>query len=297
MTALIPMLFAATAFATVTDDAALFLSRFPAGAVPETAEVIGAIGDLGATGAQSEEPLLRALLEDEAGMVAFAAAEALDALEDRGLDQRRRSFAAEVPSIETMRAVAITLDGSTGLGPAEREAVAYARAVLGNAADSGPQQLDAVAPDQTSQLVADGDRNERAAEPRLALVCYAQAAASGDADAVTRISALGVDVELLLLGMTAATGPAPAAVIAPHTIETVIDRTSDRTVRVMVERAARRAPLVRMSALDTLESLVGSPTRLSETARAAARATLDAAEADDRPILGTFSPLRPPLPH
>ncbi len=251
MTGLYALLLTAAAVAA-TPDPATTLSRFSAGTLPATEPVLAAISALGDRGASDDLPLLRSLATEESGLVALAALAATDTIEGRMVADRRSAFSEALPVAAELAQAARQLRGP--LGPAEAEAVAYARAVLG--ATEAPATLDTVAPDKAAALVADGDRAEREARPRDALALYAQAAASGSAAATERISAFGVDHELLLLGMTTASGPAPAAVLEPLAIEALARTGSDRTVRVLVERARDPRPLVRIVALDALADMM-----------------------------------------
>lgn len=292
MAALHALLLAAVAVAAEPDPAAT-LSRFPAGAVPPSETVLDAISALGRAGGPGDVPLLEAIAEDESGLVALAALAATDAIQERGVAAQRAAFSANLPSpAEVMRAAA---DLGGPHGPAESEAVAYARAVLGST--DAPATLDTVSPERARALVADGDRAERAARPRDALTLYAQAAASGDDSAPARIAAFGVDQELLLLGMTASGGPAPAAVLEPLAVESLASAGADRTVRVLVERARDPRPLVRIVALDALADMVRRR-RVPSDLRGTARDTLEAARRDPRPdVAEAAQALLPPRTH
>jgi uncharacterized protein YdbL (DUF1318 family) len=273
---LIPLL-APLALAGPLDDAAALLSRFPAGGVPQTDAVVEAIDTLGDAGGDAERPLLGQLAEEERGRVAAAASGALQALDDRAQAERRVAFAIAVQARDGSLPTVAALGA---LGPAEVEALAYAHAVLGAAEGEVVRTLEPVSPAKARALVADAERAERERGPAASVPLYMQAALSGEADGLLGLTALGVDAELLVLGMSTTGGPAPAVRVDPAQLDLVAVGASDRTVDVLVERAAADRPLVRMAALDGLATLARRA-GVSPSRRAKARSTL--AEARERP--------------
>lgn len=269
---LIPLL-ASLALASPLDDAAALLSRFPAGGVPQTDAVVSAIDTLASGGAAAERPLLGQLAQDESGRVARAATDALAALDARDQATERVAFAITVQA-SAPDAAGITALGA--LGPAEREAVAYAHAVLGPAEGDVVRTLEPVSPARARALVADAERAERDRGPAASVPLYLQAAMSGDADGLLGLTALGVDAELLVLGMSAAEGPAPAVRLDPVQVDLVAVGAGDRTVDVLVERASAERPLVRLAALDGL-AILARRAGVSAESRTKAKATLIAA--------------------
>ncbi len=211
VTSLIPLLIP-LATAGPLDDAAALLSRFPAGGVPQTDAVVSAIGTLGTGGSAAERPLLGRLAYEESGRVASAASDALASLDARDQATERVAFAI---GVQTTASGAQTIGDLGALGPAEGAAVAYAHAVLGPAEGRVVRTLDPVSPAQARALTADAVRAERERGPAASVPLYLQAALSGDADGLLGLTALGVDVELLVLGMSAEAGPAPAVRDAP----------------------------------------------------------------------------------
>ena len=276
---LIPLL-APLALAGPLDDAAALLSRFPAGGVPQTDAVVAAIDTLASDGTAAERPLLGQLAQDESGRVAHAASDALAALDARDQAAERVAFAillrAQLTGPDAVRALG-------PLGPAEGAAVTYAHAVVGSAGGDHARTLEPVSPERARALVADAERAERELGPAASVPLYLQAAMSGDADGLLGLTALGVDTELLVLGMSAAGGPAPALRLDPVQLDLVAVGAGDRTVEVLVERALADQPLVRMAALDGLATLVRRA-GVSQASRSKARATLVAAR--DRPARG-----------
>ena len=96
-------------------------------------------------------------------------------------------------------------------------------------------------PARARRLVADAEEAERRHGPAASVSLYLQAALSGETDGLLGLTALGVDAELLILGMsirrTGAIGPAD-----PVQLDLVAVGASDRTVEVLIERAAAEQP-------------------------------------------------------
>jgi hypothetical protein len=276
---LVPLL-VPLALAGPLDDAAALLSRFPAGGVPQTDAVVSAIGTLGTEGAAAERPLLGQLARDESGRVATAASDALAELDARDQATERVAFAI---TVQTTASGAPSIEALGALGPAEGAAVAYAHAVLGAAEGHVVRTLEPVSPARARALVADAERAERERGPAASVPLYLQAALSGEADGLIGLTALGVDAELLVLGMSAANGPAPAVRLDPVQLDLVAVGAGDRTVDVLVERAEADRPLVRMAALDGLATLVRRA-GVSPESRTKAKDTLVAAR--QRPARG-----------
>lgn len=63
----------APALAGPADDAAMLLSRFPSGGVPEVPAVLQAIKDIGDAGRDEDLPLLASLIEQESTKIGNAA--------------------------------------------------------------------------------------------------------------------------------------------------------------------------------------------------------------------------------
>jgi hypothetical protein len=276
---LIPLLIPIVA-AGPLDDAAALLSRFPAGGVPQTDAVVSAIGTLGTGGSAAERPLLGRLAHEESGRVASAASDALASLDARDQATERVAFAI---GVQTTASGAQTIGDLGALGPAEGAALAYAHAVLGPAEGRVVRTLELVSPAKAQAVMADAMRAEREHGPAASVPLYLQAALSGDASGLLGLTALGVDAELLVLGMTVEAGPAPAMRLDPIQLDLLAVGAGDRAVDVLVERAGADRPLVQMAALDGLATLLRQA-RVSPDSRAKAKETLVAAR--QRPARG-----------
>lgn len=287
---LLPMLLP-LALASPLDDAAAVLSRFPAGRVPQTDAVVSAIETLGRRGTDAERSLLGQLTRDESGRIAGAAARALEDMDARARAAERMAFAA---ALQLAAPSGSSVDPRGALGPAETTALAYAHTVLGPAKGPVVEVLEPVPPARARQLVAAAEETERTHGPAASLPLYLQAAVSGETDGLIGLTALGVDAELLILGMSAFGGQAPAVQLDPVQLDLVAVGASDRSVEVLIERATAEQPLVRMAALDGLATLV---LRAGVSPDAQARARRALLDAQARPTLRHGGPIAPTTVH
>ena len=233
------------------EQAAETLSRFPAGRMPATEPVLAAIAALGASGTRDHLSLLSSLAEREAPEVQQAAEMAITELNQRTVDTTRRIFSANnIPSDTAIdhwvRAHETELARPNGskLGHTESRMVAYAAIVL-----------DGI---KTAQVpTADDDEAEaRARELQTdaipALVHHARGAADGDQGSLDAIRAFGVDPERLLLGMSASPKSELVARVEPTAVEVLVREGSERTMTVLMERAASGDTAEKVVAIDAL---------------------------------------------
>jgi hypothetical protein len=233
------------------EQAAATLSRFPAGHVPATEPVFAAITALGASGSREHLSLLTSLAEREAPEIQQAAQIAIADLNQRTIDTTRRIFSTNnIPSDTAIdhwvRAHESELARPNGskLGHTESRMVAYAAIVL-----------DGI---KTAQVpTADDDQAEaRARELQTdaipALVHYARGAADGQQDSLDAIRAFGVDPERLLLGMSASPKSELVARVEPTAVEVLVREGSERTMAVLMERAASGDTAEKVVAIDAL---------------------------------------------
>lgn len=271
-------------------DAVRLLSRYAPGELPATPPVLTALAQLGESGTRDVVPLLRSLAAEENGGVAHMAQTALDDVTDRVRASRRDAYRAALPHrdalaawLEAEAARAVGPDGEP-LSKRESQAVAYAAIILGETSQSGPQHLELVEPEVARARVAEGVAHEREGAWLQAVSCYAQASASGFTDADARLEGLGVDVERLLLGMTADTARGAAVVLPPTAVEALLPRHGRETVAVLLDRAERGLPLTRAVALDVLAQL-NEQSLMTPRESAAARRTMAKAAEDPRPYV------------
>ena len=233
------------------EQAAATLSRFPAGRVPATEPVLAAIAALGASGSRDHLALLSSLAAREVPEVQQAAERAIGTLNQRTIDTTRKIFSANnIPSdsavdhwVRTHETELARPNGSK-LGREESRTVAYAAIVL-----------DGI---KTAQVPsADDDEAEaRARELQTdaipALVHHARSAADGEQDSLDAIRAFGVDPERLLLGMSASPKSELVARVEPTAVEVLVREGSERTMTVLMERAASGDTAEKVVAIDAL---------------------------------------------
>jgi hypothetical protein len=85
-----------------------------------------------------------------------------------------------------------------------------------------------------------------------ALVHHARGAADGQAASLDAIRAFGVDPERLLLGMSASPRAELVARVEPTAVEVLVREGSERTITVLMERAAGGDTTEKVVALDAL---------------------------------------------
>jgi hypothetical protein len=275
--------------------APVLLSRFPAGEVPATDEVLGAIGELAAHPENESVPLLRSLSRLEQGEVAEAARTALEATQTRLAWREqaaaRESFRHRLPSgrdlgrwLGDQRRQGSVPTLAT-VGRAEQGAVAYAALVLGgpelSAPASPPPGLQVPDDEASMALVADGLALEAEERMHEAVAAYAKAAAGGRAEAVVALERLGVDVDRLLLGMTSPVEVAGLPQLPPEQVQTLVRHGSADSVAVLIERARDQQGLDRLVALDALGNLIQSEA-LSPVQRRTVRGVLEQAAVHPR---------------
>ena len=241
----------------VAHAAATTLSRYAAGHMPASANVLTALGDLQANGDLEHLTLLDSIVRDEHGTVREAAALAAEAVRDRVRDDRRRDFAAVVPEPLEVRAWLSAhptrlrrTDGSP-LGPVEAETVAYAALILEPArAPDRDQETSTVA------LLRLAEQREDEGDPAGAVGTYAAAAGRGEARAFGRIRSFGVDPERLILGLTAGTSTNVNPSLDRSAVRMLATEGSVTTVAVLVERATNGGERDRRLALEVLEAML-----------------------------------------
>ncbi len=271
-----------SAFAQTTLDPAAWLSRFPAGGVPDTEDVHAAIDALGATGDEGSMGLLQSLRAYEATEVRDHAADAHARVARRTLRDLRSMAARQAPTERDLRAWIL---GHPTLGSevasSEKRVVAYA-AMVTREADWTTDSVGALTPEQSSQAVDQGEGLELSGRIGSALPLYVDAALSGDARAVHALMARGVDMQRLALGLSSAHGEQvglPQLNSAP-----VVQVADPATVSVLITRAQSDSSLPRLAALENLGLLLRSGELNADQVRRARRALMVAAR-DTRPAV------------
>lgn len=254
------------------DEAAATLSRYPAGLLPATEPVMAAIEVLGSSGEPAHRAVLESLKDLEKPPVAYAAAEALSAL-----DRRERRDAYTAPDSRQIRRwigeqdPLKRADGST-MGRHEQDALAYAALVLGEPRSERIEE---------PRLLHIAEEREDAADISGALTLYARAASLGEASALETIRTFGVDPELLLLGMSVSSSEALVETAPPQALDVLIREGSSSTVAVLIERADSANHIDQAVALDALAEMLRT-TALPASARRSARSELEKAAASSR---------------
>ena len=281
---------AATPDRDPAERAARMLSRYGPGELPATGPVLAALETLGGGGDANCAPLLRSLEAHEQPAVAQAARTARSEVERRHRHSLRLAFIDALPRrdaisgwLEANPAASLDQTGER-LGPHDQAALAYATLVLGHAGEDGPRDLELTSPEDATWLLAQAEDSARDGRLSESVATLAQAAASGSATAATELVELDIDIERLLLGMTTAARARPAAILPQHAVDALLPQHGKETVAVLIERAARPAPLPRAVALDALAELAEREV-MTPRERAAAHRTMVAAAADPRPAV------------
>jgi len=275
-------LFCASAHAETRLEPAALLSRYPAGAVPDTDDVHAAIGALGATGDDDVLSLLQSLRTHEGKAVRDHATEAQALVANRALTQLRVSAAREAPTERDLRAWIV---GHPELGSkvalSEKRVVAYAAVVTEGAAWT-EDSVGALTPEQSALAVEHGEALELSGRLESAMPLYVDAALSGDARAVHALMARGVDVQRLALGLSSAHGVQAGL---PQLNSAPVVRSADSTtVSVLITRAQSDSSLPRLAALEILGMLMRDGELDADQVRRARRALVMAAR-DARPAI------------
>lgn len=244
-------------------EVAVLLSRYEAGEVPATPEVLGAIDRIGAEGAPSDASLLASLVAHESEPTAGTARRALDALRARQrTDQRQRFAATQLPA-------------PSSAGGESARCLAYAEALLGTSVP----------------LAEEGGRAralalEDAGDVRGAVRQYAALAALGDGEARAELVGFGVDPERLLLGMLRLAPDVGAPPTDAKTLDLLVRRGDRLTVAVLAERAAAPTASEAAFAVDALSRMLNPRERevpLRADAERHARLVLGALEGASAP--------------
>ncbi|MFT4977909.1 MAG: hypothetical protein ACI8S6_003816 [Myxococcota bacterium] len=263
------------------DDAAALLSRFPAGRVPGSEPVMTAIMALQDSGGPEHLGVLASLQEYEQSPVREAASGALLIVTLRARLQRREAYTApdnrDVRRWLEAHPGLLRTDG-TPIGVHESEAIAYAVLALG-----GPQQVWARMP---TVLVQEGEKREDATDLEGALTRYAFAATHDHPQARALLGAFDLDVERLLLGLTA---DSTLLTVPPaEALDTLIVTGGSQTVTVLIERSRSSNEITQVQALDALAEMIRRG-QLTVTARRAARHRLEVVTSDGHEPLRVFA--------
>ncbi len=282
--------FAATvAFAAAPP--AVLLSRFPAGEVPPSDEVLEAIAELSTSGSTADLPLLRSLTEHESGEVQAAAFVVLEhaMVEQARADQAdaQALFRASLPtSRERTRWLSEARQAEPGsplhaLNRPEQEAIAYAALLLGTHWDSPVRQLSVPDKDEARALLDQALDLEASLEVPASVQPYARAAAGGSPEATAALQRLGVDVDLLLVGLTTTVPVGGLPRLRPEQVGSIVKVGTTHSVDVLIERARRQTGIERLVALDNLGALIRSGA-LGPVQRRVVRGVLEQATHDPR---------------
>ena len=261
-------------------DAATLLSRFPAGAVPDSPPVHAAIDALAARDDGDALALLASLRRLESGAVRDHALEAEDLVAGRALAVLRAEAAHKAPSERDVRTW-MQAHQPAGVPTTELRVVGYA-ALVTRGIDWSDRAIGALPPDATSELVARAEALELDGRDGAALPLLVDAAVSGDARATHALMARGVDMDRLVLGLSsehAAASGLPSLHLAP-----VVQTDDPRAVRVLLSRAESGGALPRLAAIENLGVLLRDG-HLDATLQARARDTLARATVDGRPAI------------
>lgn len=250
-------------------EAAVLLSRYPAGSVPVDPTTMTAIQRLGEEGTRQEISLLRNLAEHERDEVRAASVEAIAAIRARQRAAQREAFAGALPDWDDLATERDRLRGE-GLGREEADCVAYAATVLGPPvpiepvpAEGDPETLLAEGRPRLAMAALKGDLArpehriaavawEDVGEPKAALQHYAVLAAGGDDEAAATLDAFGVDAERLLLGLLVRPEPHLASGARGELLEVLVRRGGYLTVEVLTDRSAAGPLSERLTATDAL---------------------------------------------
>jgi hypothetical protein len=236
---------------TEAEQAAAVLSRFPAGHVPASESVLTAISTLGTSGSREHLSLLNSLEVREEPEVQDAAGRAIAELNQRTVDATRQSFStSSIPSDKNVgdwvRAHESELARPNGskLGRNESQMIGYAALVL-----DGIKAAQVPAADNDE---AEARARELDTDAIQALVHHARGAAEGQSESLDAIRAFGVDPERLLLGMSASPKEELVARVDPTAVEVLVREGSERTIAVLMERAASGDTAEKVVAIDAL---------------------------------------------
>jgi hypothetical protein len=265
-------------------DAAQLLSRFPAGAVPDTAPVHQAISELAARDDGESLSLLQSLGRHESGAVRDHATEAEALVANRLLHELRVGAAAHAPSERDLRAwVGTEATQQPEVPASELRVVGYA-ALVTHGTHWDQESIGSLTPDESTVTVARAEALELEGRTSEALPLLVDAAMSGDARATHALIARGVDVDRLALGLSsefAAPSGLPRLHLAP-----VLETTDPTAVKVLLSRAESGGSLPRLAAIENLGVLLRMG-HLDDALQKRARATLDRARTDLRPVVRT----------
>lgn len=259
------------------------LSRYGPGDLPASPAVLRALAALSDRGQQDVVPLLNSIAAEESSGLALLASAARDQVHARDQKTAQQGFRSLLPGRDAQVAwlddtPPRTRHSSAGmLSRREGLAVAYAALLLGDAPPGGPRVLDLVEPEQSRGLVEQARTHERAHDFTTAALRYVQALGSGSSEGREGLTALGIDPETLLLGMTADTETGPAAVLPPTAMAALVAAPGRDAIAVLLSRAEEGRPLTRVVALSTLgqiaEASVLTPREHAAVRRALASAT------------------------
>jgi len=275
-------LLAAQAHAEPSLDPAALLSRYPAGAVPDTDDVHTAIDALASNDHGDALGVLRSLRTHEAGAVKAHAEEAEALVASRALADMRGDAARQAPSERDLRSwLGRHPELGADVAPTEKRVIAYAALATKGAAWSG-DSVGALTPEQSATAVEKAEALELAGRMGSALPLYVDAALSGEARAVHALMARGVDMERLALGLSSQHG-AQAGLPRLESVP-VVHSADPSTVSVLIGRAEGEASLPRLAALENLGLLLRAGDLDADQVRRARRALMLAAR-DTRPAI------------
>ena len=278
-----PFAIALYAFTTIAlgahqaDEAATLLSRFPAGALPNSPAVLSAIGTLGESGDPDTLPLLESLVNLEGTQVRGSALRAIDTINQRTRQANRNAFrsprAADV-SHWLSRHLPMGLNDEA-LGRHEGRAVAYAALVFGESVGTFLTEWETV----SARLEAQG-------RTRSALRVYAAAIVHGEFQAINALKNFDLDTESLLLGLlTALPAEHPTH---PRLSGWLIAHGTAPTVRVFSDRTLRLSALERASSLDALSQMIRAG-RLNSRTSSLAQRRIELSAADTHSAVSIFA--------
>ena len=275
-------LLAASAQAESSLTPAALLSRYPAGAVPDTDDVHLAIDALVKSGGHDNLSLLQSLQSHEEGVVKAHAEDASAQLAGRVLAEIRHEAARLAPSDREVR---VWLGRHPELGGevamTEKRVIAYA-ALATQGVAWRDRHVGALTPEESALVSSHAEELELAGRVQSALPLYIDAALSGDARAVHALMARGIDMQRLALGLSSEHG-ARAGLPTLNTAP-VVRNADPSTVSVLIGRAESNASLPRLAALENLGVLLRAGDLNAEQVKRVRRA-LTLAARDTRPAI------------
>ena len=257
--------------------------------MPVEPQVIHALYTLGEVGQRSEISLLRNIAIHERPEIADAALEAIAGIRHRQLDEQRDAFARDLPGDQLLEVGATVFQGH-GMGREASMCAAYSELVLHADVPTpqvhGPFNAElylaiglprkAVAASQqkfdAESRLMEARAHEELGDTPAAVRRYAELAAVGNEDALSRLDDFGVHVERLLLGMLVSSDGVEAAVL-----EVLVRRGENLTVTVLAERTRSRYASDQVTATDALARMLEGTSRakpLTLDGRLAARDAL-----------------------